>query len=730
MPSNSLIDWLATRSPEQLGLIADRAALRRRGREVSLRDFAQLLAQDHVAAELVKFCTLPDVQALGAVSWLADQRHGPFPEERWRSPDPYDRAVPRSAVLDLLADDDPGLRAEAEATLDRLADQALLLPPHGEQVVAHTYVHRAMMGGMALGRPAGQLISRHFNAPEVHHVAAGLGLEKAANRSAAERNVVTVLTDPERLRALLDRAPEAATRLLELLAHDGPLLETRCFHPAGVYGYNSTGKYTFFPGGSGHQGVDWLAARGLLLPSGLPGVAELPLEVALAVRGEVRATFHPRPPSPPELPPAERAEAASQGAVVALAWQLERLLAACAERPLAVRKAGGVAVRDTKRLAKQVGQPEETVRFLLELCVRADLLGPLAEPAERPANRRAKAPDPTYVVLPTTSYDRWLPRPPAERLVPVLAAWATCRDIPLWWPDPDQTPVALTGADDPDAVGLRYALLEALAAAPGRRAAAAPEYLVAAATWHRPMRVAEGPPGAERIGATVREARLLGVVADDTLTALGHALLGLLRTGRAWREPEPVLTPVLTDLLPPPQTTARFQTDLTAVVSGTPEAGLAALLNAVGARESEGHAVVWRISPASVRHALDAGHDAEDLVRRLRAVAQGDLPQPLEYLIKDAGRTHGRMRVVRSGCCVRSEDEALLAELAGAKALRRLGLRLIAPTVLISASSERETMDALRAAGYAPALEAETGVTLVEQPAARRAKPSGRTSRH
>ncbi|MGI5269142.1 helicase-associated domain-containing protein [Nonomuraea sp. CA-218870] len=722
MPRNAMADWLATRAPEQLQLIADRAALRRHGGELSPADLARLLGQDYVAAELVKFCTLPDIQALGAVSWLADQRHGPFPEERWRAPDPLSRAVPRSEVVGLLAGDDPRLRAEAEATLDRLADQALLLPPHGEQVVAHNYVHRALADGMALGRPAGQLISRHFNAPEVHRVAAALGLEKAATRAAAEQDVLAVLTDPARLRAMLDAAPEEAKELLQPLAYEGPLVETRCFHPAGPYGYSSTGKYTFFPGGSGHRGVDWLAARGLLLPSGLPNVAELPMEVALAVRGETRSSFHPRPPSPPELPGAERAEAGSQGALVAVAWQIERLLAACAEQPLAVRKAGGVAVRDTKRLVKLLRLPEETVRFLLELCVRADLLGALAEPVERPANRRAKAPDPTYVVLPTTRYDRWLSLPPAERLVPVLAAWAVCRDIPLWWPDPDQTPVALAAADDPDAVGLRYALLEALAAAPGRRAAGAPEYLVAATTWHRPMRVAEGADGAQRIAATIREAALLGVVADDALTALGHALLGLLRTGQAWRAPGPVLGPVLAGLLPPPQTTARFQTDLTAVVSGTPEARLAALLNAVGTRESEGHAVVWRISPASVRRALDTGHEAEDLLRQLRAVAQGDFPQPLEYLIKDVGRTHGRMRVVRSGCCVRSEDEALLAELAGAKALRKLGLRLIAPTVLISASSERETMDALRAAGYAPALEAETGVTLVEEPAARRAK--------
>ncbi|MEU0567511.1 helicase-associated domain-containing protein [Nonomuraea sp. NPDC005983] len=728
MHSDALSQWLTTRSGEQLALLADRGALRVRDREPSLRDYAHLLRQEQVAARLAGFCTLPEIQALGAVAWLAAQRHGPFPDDHWRTPDPWERSVSRAEVVDLLAGQDAGLRADALATLERLADQALLLPPHGERVVAHAYVQRNLAGGMALGRPVRQLIARYFNAPEVHRLAAALGLDKAPGRQAAERSVVAFLTDPARLGALLKEAPASAREVLDLLAHEGPLVEARCFYPAGLNGYNSTGKYVFFEGGSGHAGADWLANRGLLLPAGLPGVAELPMEVAVAVRGEVRARFDPRPPTPPALPPIEGAEPAAQAALGAVAWQLERLLSECARQPLAVRKSGGVAVRDTRRLAKTVELPEETTRFLLDLCMRADLLGPLAEAAETPAGRRTKAPAPSYVVLPTTTYDRWLSHAPAQRLVPILAAWATCRDIPLWWPDPDQTRVALAGADDPDAVGLRYALLEALAAAPGHRAADAPQYLVAAANWHRPMRMPGGEAAAQRVEATLREAELLGVTGQGALTTLGGIVLDLLRTGQAWRSPAEALGPVLTGLLPPPQATARFQADLTAVVSGAPEATLAALLNTVGMRESEGHAVVWRISPASVRHALDAGHTAGELVGRLRAVAQGHLPQPLEYLIKDVERTHGLMRVVRSGCCVRSDDETLLAELVRAKTLRKLGLRQIAPTVLISASTERETMDALRAAGYAPALEAETGVTVVDQPPVRRA-PSSRNAR-
>ncbi|WP_431967305.1 helicase-associated domain-containing protein [Actinacidiphila sp. bgisy160] len=177
------------------------------------------------------------------------------------------------------------------------------------------------------------------------------------------------------------------------------------------------------------------------------------------------------------------------------------------------------------------------------------------------------------------------------------------------------------------------------------------------------------------------------------------------------------LRDALRSSLPAPSTTARFQADSTATVTGTPAPELAALLSAVGDIESEGHAVVWRITPASLRRAFDAGWDAGGILERLAAVCRPgtELPQPLTYTVKDVARTHGRLRVVRSACCVRSEDTALIEEVAKARGLAKLGLRKIAPTVLISTAPPDETLAALRTAGYAPALEAETGTTVLER---------------
>lgn len=210
----------------------------------------------------------------------------------------------------------------------------------------------------------------------------------------------------------------------------------------------------------------------------------------------------------------------------------------------------------------------------------------------------------------------------------------------------------------------------------------------------------------ERAAHTLHEAAYLGLTAHGTLTPLGHALLADPRS----------LDGPLTDLLPPLLEQAHFQADLTAVVPGRPAAALAALLTSAADRESEGHAVTWRFTPTSVRRALDTGHTADTLLEDLtRASATGPLPQPLGYLIRDTARAHGRMRVLPAACCIRSDDEALVKELAAHRALHDLGLRAIAPTVLVSARPPAATLDALRAAGYAPALESDTGTTTVER---------------
>ncbi|MFF7232110.1 helicase-associated domain-containing protein [Streptomyces sioyaensis] len=432
----------------------------------------------------------------------------------------------------------------------------------------------------------------------------------------------------------------------------------------------------------------------------------------------------PRPVPDDAAAPEERAATVpptsphdeSRAAVATLAATVERLLASLATQPAALRKSGGLAVREIKRLAKAAGADEPHTRLLLDLTLAAGLIALTRTPSG-------------ITALPTGAYDDWLTRPPGARLAPVLAAWCDLWDVPTHTPF-GETPTALVRGHDRHAPALRHALLAALATVPLGAGTPLPALplseapqretdrrtpwmdLLRAADWYRPLAVTRLPMAEERAAHTLHEAAYLGLAAHGTLTPLGRALL---------TDPQSLDEP-LAALLPPLLEQAHFQADLTAVVPGRPSAALTGLLASAADRESEGHAVTWRFTPHSVRRALDSGHTAATLVEDLtRASATNTLPQPLGYLIQDAARAHGRMRVLPAACCIRSDDEALLKELAAHRALRALGLREIAPTVLVSGRPPTATLDALRAAGYAPALESDTGTTTVERLPAHRA---------
>ncbi|POX36852.1 hypothetical protein C3486_31365 [Streptomyces sp. Ru73] len=474
--------------------------------------------------------------------------------------------------------------------------------------------------------------------------------------------------------------------------------------------------------------LEALYETGLAAPTE-DGAVVVPPRTAQLIGGHDLGAFAPACPPPyaagadtggeaGAAPVGEQAlTAESQAAAAALAGALERLLAALAEQPAALRRSGGPAVREIKRLAKAAGTTEPRTRLLLDLLLAADLIALTRTPGGT-------------VALPTGGYDDWLALPPGERLLPVLTAWAGHWAIATWTPF-GETPTALERGDDRRAPALRHGLLAALATATGDGsrpgvpipAPDAPSLealrpLITVTAWHRPLAVADEPLILERAAHTLDEAAFLGLVAHGTLTPLGRALLRA-ETDAA---PEPLRTALRT-LLPPPLEEALFQGDLTAIVPGPPAAGLSALLALAADRESEDSDTAWRFSGASVRRALDAGRTADALIDDLTAVsATGPLPHPLTYLIKDTARTHGRIRVVRAGCCIRSDDTALVAELTAHRGLRDLGLRAIAPTVLVSAREPGPTLEALRAAGYAPALEAETGSTVVERAPAHRSQ--------
>jgi hypothetical protein len=174
--------------------------------------------------------------------------------------------------------------------------------------------------------------------------------------------------------------------------------------------------------------------------------------------------------------------------------------------------------------------------------------------------------------------------------------------------------------------------------------------------------------------------------------------------------------------MPQPVDHVLIQADLTAVAPGPLESPLARTLQLLADVESRGGATVYRFTPASVRRALDTGWSAVEIHDFLGQVSRTPVPQPLAYLVDDTARTFGTVRVGHAEAFLRADDEAALTELLHHPQAASLGLRRIAPTVLICSTPLDVLLPRLRDLGAAPVVEAADGTVRVARPDLLRAR--------
>jgi len=103
-------------------------------------------------------------------------------------------------------------------------------------------------------------------------------------------------------------------------------------------------------------------------------------------------------------------------------------------------------------------------------------------------------------------------------------------------------------------------------------------------------------------------------------------------------------------------------------------------------------------------------------------VSRTPVPQPLSYLVDDTARTFGSIRVGHAESFLRADDETALTELLHHPKAGTLGLRRIAPTVLISSTPLDVLLPRLRDLGAAPVVEAVDGTVHVARPDVLRAR--------
>ncbi|MEU9830205.1 helicase-associated domain-containing protein [Streptosporangium sp. NPDC048047] len=577
--------------------------------------------------------------------------------------------------------------AEVAPWIDRLFDHALAWPDAEGRIRVAEGVARWWTAPCGLGEPLTHYLdSWTVSADALRALARTLGLPQGPKRRTVTR-IIEMLSDPGRVTSMAGRAPEGTRALLEEFAWDGPVRDV------------DGGRFVT-PG----TPEKWAGDHGLLFrPSW--NVAEMPREVALAVRGP---GYHPPfTPVPPDLAgvPVDP-ETVDHLMTLAAPHVVERcsaMLENTAKVPLPLLKAGGIGVREVRRLARDTGCDEDETRLLLEVCAVARLLS-----WDEPAGG----------LVPTEKFDRWRLDDSAARLRVLLSAWWRMERSSLRRVDGRYGTVLGDDLAGASVARARRAVLGVLARLPASTACTDMDGLVRAAHWHAPL--LDLPLLAECAPAVLEEARMLGLVACDAVTDLGRALASLDAVAGDENddcapavEHDPMLVECSVRALASVRRSALFGADLTAVVTGPPSAELAELLDRAADRESRGTASVWRFTPASVRRAMDAGHTADELLADLAGV--GSVPQPLDYLVRDVARRHGEVTVTTVACIVQASDPGLLAEIAGHRRLSRLGLRLLAPTVLASGQPADRTLAALRENGYAPVPVEDTGEITIRR---------------
>ena len=529
--------------------------------------------------------------------------------------------------------------------------------------------------GLHVTRMAAEALGPHI---------AGLGPAAADIRGTTP----AALADPGTIDALLAAAPDPARAILDRLAWGPPL--------AVLPAQGTPGRVA--------EGARWLLSEGLVLSVSSDQVC-LPREVGLRLRGgRLHRELLLEPPSLTGSKHDADVVAAAAGQQVSDLLVLDDELAAeWGPRPPRVLRAGGLAVRDLRRLTTVLDLPERRAAFVAELALTAGLVGDdgSLEP----------------VWAPTPAYDDWQQLPGAGRWAVLAQAWLVstrASHLVGGTPAGGSGTVNALGPDVqwPPARGLRRDVLSELERLEDGTAPPAAA-VVEALRWRRPRRL---PRTIDTVvAAALEEAEWVGVTGRGALSRAGRALLA---------DAEPAgLAEAMHPHLPTPVEHVLLQADLTAIAPGPLEGSLAQFMRLVADVESRGGATVYRFTPDSVRRCLDAGWSVDQVLSALSDGSHTPVPQPLEYLVRDVARRHGQTRVGSVASYIRCDDEATLGAMLADRALGALQLRSIAPTVLVSPVGAATALDFLRDAGYAPAAESAEGGLLVPSAGHHRTPP-------
>jgi len=430
--------------------------------------------------------------------------------------------------------------------------------------------------------------------------------------------------------------------------------------------------------------IHWLLENQLLIPMDTSTVA-LPREVGIYLRGnKVHKELLPTEPQlkGPQVKNADIERASLASIANTLRWVQELLNFWSEETPTALQS-GGLGVRDLKKAAEHLGVEESCAAFVAELAYLAGILNVEADGR----------------ILPSTLFDLWQNKEPEDQWRDLVSLWKVTSRVAGLVGRTDSRHITALGTelDRSNAALIRKLVLELILDNPG--IAPTVESAQKAVLWRYPHRRGISIT-AELVEWTLREAEWLGITGGNALSAFGAKFI---------KDEENL---GINAALPKPVEHILVQADNTAIAPGPLTIEVARMLSTFADIESRGGATVYRFSESSIRRGLDHGHSGEEIRTFLAKTSKTPIPQPLEYLIADVAKKHGKLRVGYANTYIRCEDQSIISSILSDKKLEHLAFRQIAPQVLISDTESDEAMDELRRAGYFPSGENSQGAVV------------------
>ncbi len=210
-----------------------------------------------------------------------------------------------------------------------------------------------------------------------------------------------------------------------------------------------------------------------------------------------------------------------------------------------------------------------------------------------------------------------------------------------------------------------------------------------------------------RFGHVITYAELLGLSVDGDTSTWTKLLLAGKHDAAA---------SLISKSLPTTQSRIIIQGDLSVIAPGPLSTDDERALRAFVDIEQAGLASRYRLSALSVSFGMESGLSTEQMRATLQRLAGTTLPQPVDYLLNDAVKRFGRIRVIEDartgGCFVMSSDATLLTELVNDSRLKPYNMIRIDSEALSSRFARDILYFGLREVGHTAIRSDKAGAVI------------------